>query len=156
MLALARHHLLPEAYLYGWVDILLSQGARPSFIFGHLYSTSKWFFFPAVFLLKTTLTLMLFLLLLPFARIYGRRRELVFLALPIAFFLFAAIFSNINMGVRYLLPIYPFCIVLASAAAASLFTRSVVGWVAVASDSVLPSANSRERNRCTAKSRSPA
>jgi 4-amino-4-deoxy-L-arabinose transferase-like glycosyltransferase len=128
---LARHHLLPESYLYGWVDILLSQGARPSFIFGHLYSTSKWFFFPAVFLLKTTLTLMLFLLLLPFARIYGRRRELVFLALPIAFFLFAAIFSNINMGVRYLLPIYPFCIVLASAAAASLFTRSVVGRVAV-------------------------
>jgi hypothetical protein len=75
---------------------------------------------------------MLFLLLLPFARIYGRRRELVFFALPIAFFLFAAIFSHINMGVRYLLPIYPFCIVLASAAAAALFKRSVVGKVAVA------------------------
>jgi 4-amino-4-deoxy-L-arabinose transferase-like glycosyltransferase len=129
---LARHHLLPESYLYGWVDILLSQGTRPSFIFGHLYSTSKWFFFPAVFLLKTTLPLMLFLLLLPFARIYRRRRELVFLSLPIAFFLIAAIFSHINMGVRYLLPIYPFCIVLASTAAASLFTRSVVGRFAVA------------------------
>ncbi len=129
---LARHRLLPESYLYGWVDILLSQGTRPTFIFGHLYSTAQWFFFPAVFLLKTTLTLMLFLLLLPFARIYGRRRELVFFSLPIAFFLVAAIFSHINMGVRYLLPIYPFCIVLASAAAASLFTRSVVGKVAVA------------------------
>jgi hypothetical protein len=129
---LARHHLLPEAYLYGWVDILLSQGTRPSFIFGHLYSTGKWFFFPAVFLLKTTLTLMLFLLLLPFARIYGRRRELVFFFLPVAFFLVAALSSHINMGVRYLLPIYPFCIVLASAAAASFFTRSFVGTVAVA------------------------
>jgi 4-amino-4-deoxy-L-arabinose transferase-like glycosyltransferase len=128
---LARHHLLPEAYLYGWVDILLSQRIRPSFIFGHLYSSSKWFFFPAVFLLKTTLTLMLFLLLLPFARIYGRRREFLFLALPIAFFLYAAISSHINMGVRYLLPIYAFCIVLASAAAASFFTRSVVGRFAV-------------------------
>jgi 4-amino-4-deoxy-L-arabinose transferase-like glycosyltransferase len=132
---LARHRLLPEAYLFGWVDILLSQGTRPSFIFGHLYSTSKWFFFPAVFLLKTTLTLMLFLLLLPSARIsrdYGRRRELVFLSLPIAFFLVAVFSSHINMGVRYLLPIYPFCIVLASAAAASLFTRSVAARVAVA------------------------
>jgi hypothetical protein len=129
---LARHHLLPEAYLYGWVDILLSRGARPTFIFGHLYSTAKWFFFPAIFVLKTTLTLMLFLLLLPFARISGRRRELVFLSLPIAFFLLAALYSNINMGVRYLLPIYPFCIVLASAAAASFFTRSVIGRVAVA------------------------
>jgi 4-amino-4-deoxy-L-arabinose transferase-like glycosyltransferase len=129
---LARHHLLPESYLYGWVDILLTRGARPTFIFGHLYSTAKWFFFPAVFLLKTTLTLILFLLLLPFARIYGRRRELVFLSIPIAFFLLAAIYSNINMGVRYLLPIYPFCIVLASAAAASLFARSVVGRFAIA------------------------
>ena len=129
---LARHHLLPEAYLYGWVDILFSQGTRPSFIFGHLYSTSKWFFFPAVFLLKTTITLMLFLLFLPFARIYGRRRELIFFSFPIAFFLIAAFTSHINMGVRYLLPIYPFCIVLASAAAAALFTRSVVGKVAVA------------------------
>jgi 4-amino-4-deoxy-L-arabinose transferase-like glycosyltransferase len=133
---LARHHLLPESYLYGWVDILLTRGARPTFIFGHLYSTARWFFFPAVFLLKTTLTLMLFLLLLPFARIsriygHGRRRELVFLSIPIAFFLLAAIYSNINMGVRYLLPIYPFCIVLASAAAASLFMRSVIGRVAV-------------------------
>jgi hypothetical protein len=129
---LARHHLLPEAYLYGWVDILFSQGTRPSFIFGHLYSTSKWFFFPAVFLLKTTITLMLFLLLLPFARLYGQRRELVFLSLPVALFLITAFTSHINMGVRYLLPIYPFCIVLASAAAAALFTRSVVGKVAVA------------------------
>jgi hypothetical protein len=129
---LARHHLLPEAYLYGWVDILFSQGTRPSFIFGHVYSTSKWFFFPAVFMLKTTITLMLFLLLLPFARIYGRRRELIFFSLPIAFFLIIAFTSHINMGVRYLLPIYAFCIVLASAAAVSFFTRSVFGRVAVA------------------------
>jgi 4-amino-4-deoxy-L-arabinose transferase-like glycosyltransferase len=129
---LARHHLLPEAYLYGWVDILLSRDARPTFIFGHLYSTARWFFFPAVFLLKTTLTLMLFLLLLPFAHINGRWRELVFFSFPIVFFLVAALSSHINMGVRYLLPIYPLCIVLASAAAASLFTRSVVGRVTVA------------------------
>ena len=128
---LARHHLLPESYLYGWVDILLSQGTRPSFIFGHLYSTSKWFFFPAVFLLKTTITLMLFLLLLPFARIYGRRRELVFFSLPVAFFLVAALSSHINMGVRYLLPIYAFCIALASASAASFFTRSSFARVVV-------------------------
>jgi 4-amino-4-deoxy-L-arabinose transferase-like glycosyltransferase len=129
---LARHHLLPEAYLYGSVDILLSTGTRPTFLFGHVYGTGQWFFFPAVFLVKTTLTLMLFLLLLPFARIYGRRRELVFFSLPVLFFLFAAFASHINMGVRYLLPIYPFCIVLASAAAAAFFTRSVFGRVAVA------------------------
>src|SRR5882757_716656 len=68
---------LTHPHQHSLIDILLTRGARPTFIFGHLYSTAKWFFFPAVFLLKTTLTLMLFLLLLPFAHIYGRRRELV-------------------------------------------------------------------------------
>jgi 4-amino-4-deoxy-L-arabinose transferase-like glycosyltransferase len=128
----ARHHVLPEAYLYGWVDILRTIGARSSFLFGHVYGTSQWFFLPAVFLIKTTLTLLILLLLLPFARIANRRRELLFLTVPIALFLLAAISSLINMGVRYLLPIYPFCIVLAAAAAASLFHRSSFARVAVA------------------------
>jgi hypothetical protein len=129
---LARHHVLPEAYLYGWVDILRSTGTRPSFLFGHVYGAGQWFFFPAVFLIKTTLPLLILLLLVPFVRIANRRRELLFLTLPIAFFLLAAISSSINMGVRYLLPIYPFCIVLAAAAAASLFNRSTFAKIAVA------------------------
>jgi 4-amino-4-deoxy-L-arabinose transferase-like glycosyltransferase len=129
---LAAHHLLPEAYLYGWVDILLIPGTRTTFLFGHVFPTGQWFFFPGIFLIKTTLTLLILLLLVPFARIVGRRREFVFLALPVVFFLVAAIFSMINMGVRYLLPIYPFCIVIAAAAAASFFTRSIFGRVAVA------------------------
>jgi hypothetical protein len=129
----ARHHVFPEAYLYGWVDILRTAG-RPSFLFGHVYGTGQWFFFPAVFLIKTTLTLLM-LLLVPFvlfARIPNRRREFLFLIVPIAFFLLAAISSSINMGVRYLLPIYPFCIVLAAATAASLFHRSTFARIAVA------------------------
>ena len=129
---LARHHLLPEAYLYGWVDILLIAGQRTSFLFGHLYDTGRWFFLPAVFLIKTSLTLLILLLLVPLARITGRRREIFFLAVPIVVFSLFAITSQINMGVRHILPIYPFCIVLASAAAASLFNRSLVARVGVA------------------------
>jgi 4-amino-4-deoxy-L-arabinose transferase-like glycosyltransferase len=129
---LGHHHLLPEAYLYGWVDILLIAGQRTSFLFGHLYDTGRWFFFPAVFLIKTTLSVLILLLLVPLARITGRRREILFLAVPIFVFSLFAITSQINMGVRHILPIYPFCIVLASAAAASLFNRSLVARVGVA------------------------
>jgi hypothetical protein len=131
----ARHHLLPEAYLYGWVDILGTAGTRPSFLFGHVYAAGQWFFLPAVFLIKTTLTLLILLLLVPFvlfARIANRRREFLFLTLPIAFFVLAAFSSRMNMGVRYLLPIYPFCIILAAATAASLFHRSAFAKIAVA------------------------
>jgi 4-amino-4-deoxy-L-arabinose transferase-like glycosyltransferase len=131
ILFLARHHLLPESYLYGWVDVLLIPGRTPTFLFGQVSSGGRWFFYPAVFLIKTTLTLLILLLLVPFARIMGRRREIFFLAVPIVFFTLTAITSQINLGVRHILPIYSFCIVLASAAAALLFHRSVLGRVAV-------------------------
>jgi len=132
LLFLARHHLLPEPYLYGWVDILRIPATRPTFLFGQLYSKPQWFFFPAVFLIKTTLALLIFLLLVPFARITGRGRQVVFFAIPAVFFLTVSILSMMNGGARYLIPMYPYCILLAAAAAAAFFERSKVSRVAVA------------------------
>jgi 4-amino-4-deoxy-L-arabinose transferase-like glycosyltransferase len=127
-----RHHLLPEAYLYGWIDILQISSSRSTFVFGHLYSRGQWFFFPGVFLIKSTIALLVLLALVPFARIGRRWRELLFMTVPAGFFWGVAIASMLNLGVRHLLPVYPFCIVLAGAAAASFAMRSVVGRVAVA------------------------
>jgi Dolichyl-phosphate-mannose-protein mannosyltransferase len=132
VLFLARHHILPEAYLFGWADVLLISSQRNTFVLGQLYSSGRWFFFPVVFLIKSTLSLLILLLLVPFARIRGRRRELLFLVLPVAFYFLLAVLSMLNMGVRHLLPIYPFCFVLAGAAAASFAARSVVARVAIA------------------------
>jgi hypothetical protein len=129
---LARHRIFPEAYLFGWVDILLIPGNRPAFVLGRVLGSGVWYYFPAVFLIKTSLTLIILLLLVPFARIRDRRREFLFLALPIAFYGLVAIFSMLNIGARHILPIYPFCIVLAGAAAASFATRSILGKVFVA------------------------
>lgn len=128
----AHHHLLPEAYLYGWVDILLISSERRTFVFGQMHATGQWFFFPGMFLIKSTLTLMALLLLVPFAGLRKLRREVLSLAVPVAFFFATAIASMLNMGVRHLLPTYPFCLVLAGAAAASLAKRSVAGRIAVA------------------------
>jgi Dolichyl-phosphate-mannose-protein mannosyltransferase len=127
----ARHHLFPEAYLFGWTDILLISGFRSTFIFGHLFPKGQWFFFPGIFLLKSTLGLMILLVLAPFAGIRGRRRELLFLSIPAVFFLLVSISSMLNLGVRHILPIYPFCMVIAGAAAAALAMRSMVGRVVV-------------------------
>jgi hypothetical protein len=120
----ARHHLFPEAYLYGWVDILQIPDTRPTFVFGKIYGTGQWFFFPAVFLIKTTLTLLVLLALAPFARLWNHSRELLFLAAPAAFFLLMSMLSGLNLGVRHILPIYPFCIVLAAAAGWRFAARS--------------------------------
>jgi hypothetical protein len=58
---LAHHHLFPEAYLYGWVDILRIPGSRTTFILGRVLPSGRWFFFPMIFLIKSTLTLLIFL-----------------------------------------------------------------------------------------------
>jgi len=120
----AQHHLFPEAYLYGWVDILQIPGMRATFVFGKIYSTGQWFFFPAMLLIKSTITLLVLLLLVPFAGLGKYRRELLFLTIPPAFFLLVAIFSNLNLGVRHILPLYPFLIVVGAAAAWNLAARS--------------------------------
>jgi 4-amino-4-deoxy-L-arabinose transferase-like glycosyltransferase len=102
----AKHHLLPEAYLYGWVDILIIPGTRPTFVFGKIYGAGQWFFFPAMILIKSTITLLALLALVPFVGLWKRRRrELLFMAIPAAVFLLISILSGLNLGVRHVLPI---------------------------------------------------
>jgi Tetratricopeptide repeat len=113
------------------VDILLIPGQRPAFVLGRHFASGQWFFFPAVFVIKSTLALLVLLVLAPFARISGPRREFLFMTVPAAVFMLSAIFSMLNMGVRHLMPIFPFCIVIAGAAAASIASRSMPGRVAI-------------------------
>jgi hypothetical protein len=128
---LARHHLAPEAYLYGWVDVLLLSVTRGTYIFGRVFGSGQWFFFPAIFLIKTTLTLLLLLVSFCFVRIRRHGREFLFLTVPSCFYFVMSISSMVNLGVRHILPVYPFCIIAAAAAAALLFNRSMIGRVAV-------------------------
>jgi len=125
LLKVAHWHLLPESYLYGLADIAAPQ-VHPMSIFGKTYPTAKWFYFPAVFLIKSTAAFLLFCALAPFASALWRkpfRREMLLLLIPIAIYLAVAMSSGINYGVRHLLPIYPFLIVLVAFAAWQLATQ---------------------------------
>ncbi|MBV8630412.1 MAG: glycosyltransferase family 39 protein [Silvibacterium sp.] len=125
-----RHHLLPEAYLYGFTDItILSREGRPMFLFGKLYPAGRWFYFPAAFLIKSTIGFLLLLALLSFARVVWRsesRREILFLLVPAVVYFGSAMTSKLNIGIRHVLPVMPFLIVLAAAGAISLARRSRV------------------------------
>jgi hypothetical protein len=138
----AHHHLLPEAYLFGWSDILQLPGLRVSFLLGKLYQGRRWFFFPVLFLIKTTLPLLILLALAPFARLWRRTREFLYLALPAAIYLAIAIASGMNAQARYILPIYPFLILLAAAAAWEFARRSRPWAIAVAALIALAAASS--------------
>jgi hypothetical protein len=128
----ARLHLLPEAYLYGWADILQVPGKRDSFVLGKLHPGSWWPGFPAMILMKTTITLLVLLLFVPFAGVWRRTREFLFLAVPAALYLLIAIVSQMNAELRYVLPIYPFAMVLAGAAGWEVARRSRAWAIGVA------------------------
>jgi len=119
----ARLHLLPESYLYGLADVGYVVGFSHSYLFGEVYPHGQWFYFPAAFLIKTTLSLLLLLLLLPLAialRGARYRRELAFLIIPAAIYFAVAVGSTLNIGIRHILPVYPFLIILGGWAAAQL------------------------------------
>ncbi len=127
-LALSRSHLLPEAYVFGLSDIeVISEQGRPAFILGKLYPSGRWFYFPAAFLIKSTLGFLLLLFLLIFAknlRSLEKRREVLYLALPALIYFSITIVSHLDIGFRHLLPIFPFLIVLIAAGAWGLIHQS--------------------------------
>jgi len=106
-------HLLPEAYLHGLANLRASTVSRNSFLRGE-YSTSgfsDYFFW--TFLYKTPLPAIAAILL---ALVVAVRRKpaglLPFLLWPIVIYLFVSVRSNINIGHRHILPVYPFLYVL--------------------------------------------
>ena len=111
-------HLFPESYVLGMADVI-AWGSRNTNLFGKTYPTGKWFYFPAAFSIKTSIVL---LLLLPLGLIFAfvereKLREVMFLLVPSVGFFIAAANSSFTTGVRHILPIYGFLIVLAAAGA---------------------------------------
>ncbi len=97
------------------------------YLFGRVFPNGRWYYFPSAFLIKSTVGFLLLLLLLPFARSLWRserRREMQFLMIPPAVYFAAAMGSKLDIGIRHVLPIMPFLIVLAAAGAVSLARQS--------------------------------
>jgi 4-amino-4-deoxy-L-arabinose transferase-like glycosyltransferase len=117
---LERWHVLPEAYIYGLADVLRMGASFTSFLFGKVYPHGIWYFFPAVFAIKSTLPFLILLTLAVVAiatRWLTGSREILFLVIPPVMFFAVALTSQTNLGVRHILPVYPFLSVLVAGAA---------------------------------------
>jgi len=125
--ALARTRIFPESYIYGLADIIRTGSSRPGFLLGKVYTQGVWYFFPAVFAIKSTLP---FLILLAFAlvalatRWLKGRREILFLIVPTVIYFAVAMSSDTNLGVRHILPIYVFLTVLVAGAAGAFILNN--------------------------------
>lgn len=143
------HRLLPEAYLYGVAFVDRFSRHRLAYFAGEFRERGWREFFPAAFLLKTTLPA---LLVLPLAALgwhrHRRRDRLTYRVAPIlifaAIYWAAAIFSSLNIGHRHLLPVYPAFYLVAGAVALlpwrriSVLALALVGWQAVDAFAVAP------------------
>jgi len=125
ILAMAQAHFLPESYLWGLTDVFAADEGRPTFLLGQVYPTGQWFYFPLVFLIKATIPFLALLMAAPLTlKKVKARREFLFLIIPPATFLAISMASGLNIGIRHILPIFPFLIVLAGMTAYTLAQRS--------------------------------
>lgn len=104
-------HLLPESYIYGLYRFLTKANVGHSaFLMDEYSSQGWWYYFLVAFFIKTPIPVLgLFLIaLLLLQRYSDRGRVVVFLVLPIGLFFLASSLQHINVGLRYILPVYPF------------------------------------------------
>ncbi|MFO8058064.1 MAG: glycosyltransferase family 39 protein [bacterium] len=104
----------PETYFYGLSQTLLETAAHPKplFFLGQVSQEGWWYYYPVLFLMKEPVALLLLiaagLLTLKREPAFQRPEKTVALAVSLSF-LFAFMFLNQkNIGIRHLLPIYPF------------------------------------------------
>ncbi len=116
-------HLLPNAFVQGFLENQAS-AAQTAYLAGKYSKDGWWYYFPIAFLLKTPLVLLLLALaggiMLVLQRERLGRANAVFVALPVLVYFGIAMASGINIGLRHILPIYPFVLLIAAAAADAL------------------------------------
>ncbi len=121
-------HLPAHAYLLGLNAVAEhNAGGHSSYLLGMRSETGWWYYFPVVFAVKSTMAALGATLLLLAAGLWQAwRREWISpmalgLGLPPLLFLVFSMTSGINIGMRHILPVYPFLYV---GAAAWLATRA--------------------------------
>jgi 4-amino-4-deoxy-L-arabinose transferase-like glycosyltransferase len=120
---LAHAKLLPESWLFGLADVRSVANVWPSYVFGKTYAHGVWFYFPVTFVIKATLTTLIFLPLIIYAIATGKLRgwrEILFLSFPPALYFAISMTSKLNIGVRHILLVFIFLLVLAGGTAWSL------------------------------------
>lgn len=122
LFAADRHHLLPNPFAMG---LLYIQGGTQAtrYFLGEYPEGKVWYFYPVVFLLKTPLSVTILLAAglawLLLARPWPASWRLALL-LPPGAYLLAGMLQPFTTGVRHILPLYPFVLLLAGGAVSAL------------------------------------
>jgi 4-amino-4-deoxy-L-arabinose transferase-like glycosyltransferase len=105
--------MLPPYFIYG-IDMVFqdSRDGRTAFLLGQVSDTGWWYYFPVAIALKTTLLFFITSvsgLMWALVQVIIRKRYvLLYVLLPVICFLGLSMTSHMNIGVRHVLPIFPF------------------------------------------------
>ena len=116
--SLGRIRIPAYSYLSGLVAVIgHNHGGHSAYLIGEQSSSGWWYYFPVAWLTKTPLGILVLILigavwwLRDFVIRNGRRLnsfDSILLTAPVLVYLFFALISNLNLGIRHLLPILPF------------------------------------------------
>jgi hypothetical protein len=121
---LAKHRVLPEAYIWGLENTKNIAYEDASYFWGKVYLHGHWAYFPVGFLIKSTLPFLILLCMIPLVWRWGQKtRELGFLLIPVVVYFAISMSSGMDIGLRHLLPVYPFLYVAIGGTAVMLMDR---------------------------------
>ena len=126
LLWLDDHHLLPGAWTIGLLHTYQSTLMRGTFLMNKVSIIGQWYYFPCAMLFKTPLAVLALALILPLQLLFRRSKSeapksemlwtMLCLWVPIAIYGTSAMTSNLAIGLRHVLPLYPLIDVLMAAA----------------------------------------
>jgi len=103
-------------YLRGLLAVIQHSGrGHNSFLMGMYSTTGWWYYFVIAFLIKTPISFIA--ILMASIGLYKKSKfskNDLFLILPVIVFFLSFVFNNINIGIRHILPVYPFLFVFVS------------------------------------------
>jgi hypothetical protein len=125
---LQEHRVLPQAWLYGLVYTYRSTLMRPTFLLGQHGELGWWYYFPLAMLFKTpvaTVVAMGLTVVVLVTKWTAKPQagaptywSSICIAIPVAIYGVSALCSNLNLGLRHVLPLYPLLYLLVGIAAA--------------------------------------
>jgi hypothetical protein len=117
-------HAFPEAFLWGLANTKLTEERDLSYLFGALHRHGTSLYFPAAIAIKSTLPFLTIFAVAVYVLFHvpAMRRRWLMMA-PATVFLGFAMHSDMNIGIRHILPIYPFLYLVGSSAVVWLVRR---------------------------------
>jgi hypothetical protein len=120
----SNYFLLPEAWVYGLLDAYRAF-ERSSYLLGEISDHGFSLYFPIAFAVKTPVPTLALLIVAIALKCFRRAWSIAdaFLIVPVAIFFAFATWSRLNIGLRHILPLYPFLFVWLGGVVATIWSE---------------------------------